>query len=287
MNALHACARFVGPIACAHLTAFVLIGALPDPEVSALGLWSANPQVRQSAQARYSHRSYGEVLQDLLRGDLGQTLDQVAVSTEIGDGLRESSLRLAFSFLLIAATTVVTAMLPRLALPWAGRAASLFAFMPPFVVPFVGVGFLMWARTRVPTLGESLWGWTCSLSIALPGAALAASQAAEITQRNLISPFAANLRALGASQLQQRLVLLHNLAMELAPTLEKLAIGLLTAALFAEPTFGLTGIGTVLLRAIRRNDVALLLGIVLTSATVVGLCRLAAAAIRRKYGLAA
>lgn len=287
MNALRAVVRFLGPIACAHLTAFVLIGALPDPEVSALGLWSANPQVRQSAQARSAHRGYGEVLRDLLQGDLGQTLDQVAVATEIGDALCESGPRLALSFLLIAATTGVVALLPGWAVPWTGRVASLFAFLPPFVVPFVGVGLLMWARTRLPALSEYLWGWACSLAITLPGAALAASQTAEITQRNLNSPFATTLRALGTSRIQQRIVLLHNLTMELAPTLEKLAIGLLTAALFAEPTFGLGGIGTLLLRAIRRNDVALLLGVVLASATVVGTCRLASTAIRRRYGLAA
>ena len=103
---------------------------------------------------------------------------------------------------------------------------------------------------------------------------------------NLAAPFAVTIRAVGASRQRQRTVLLHNLAMELAPTLEKLAVGLLTATLFAEPVFGLGGIGTVLLRAIRRTDVALLLGVVLLSALVVSTCHAVAEAVRAKYGVA-
>jgi len=73
--------------------------------------------------------------------------------------------------------------------------------------------------------------------------------------------------------------------MEISPTLEKLGIGLLTAALFAEPVFGLGGIGTISLKAIRRTDVDLLLGIVLCSGTIVTCLRLVVNATRAQYGV--
>ena len=284
--ALRACLQFLAPIALAHFLVFLLIGALPDPAVSMLGVSSANQEVLRRAQDGSNPGSYLSVLQDLAQGSLGHSLDHTPVSDELRRAILESAPRLALSLALIVAAAIMVAFLPNCALPLVGQLSGLFAFLPPFVAPFVGVGLLLWTRGSQRAFDDNLWWWACCLATAAPGAALAASQAAQVTLQNLGAPFARTHRAFGASPLRLRVTLVHNLTVELIPTLEKLAVGLLSAALFAEPVLGLSGLGTLTVRAIRRTDMAVLLGIVLVSATTVSLCRALAANIRARYGVA-
>ena len=60
---------------------------------------------------------------------------------------------------------------------------------------------------------------------------------------------------------------------------------LIAALLFAEPILGLSGFGSMAVRAVRRADPDLLLGVTLALATAVAFLRLTAFAVRRHYGL--
>ena len=73
---------------------------------------------------------------------------------------------------------------------------------------------------------------------------------------------ARTLLALGASLSQQRRILAANLAFEMLPSLQKLSVSLFGILLFVEPIFGVPGVGTTAMRAIRRSDADLLLGVV-------------------------
>jgi ABC-type dipeptide/oligopeptide/nickel transport system permease component len=95
------------------------------------------------------------------------------------------------------------------------------------------------------------------------------------------------LRAQGASLKAQRVLMLPNLGVELVSSLDKMLVGLLTATMFAEPILGQSGIGSLALRAVRRSDVDLILGIVLVTAVTVGACRGLSYAVRSHYGVVA
>jgi ABC-type dipeptide/oligopeptide/nickel transport system permease component len=80
--------------------------------------------------------------------------------------------------------------------------------------------------------------------------------------RLLTTDYARTLLAIGASKRQQRWLLMPNVVSEVLTSLQKLAVAMLGILLFVEPIFGAAGIGTTALRAIRRSDVDLLLGVV-------------------------
>jgi peptide/nickel transport system permease protein len=270
-------------LACAHGLAFFIMRTLPDSAVAALGVQSAQPEARAAFEAARPVRDYGQVIGALAVGDLGTTLDGTAVSAELRAAARLSLPRLAAAIALIAAAMLAIAYLPRRLLLPSSAFANLFAFLPPFVAPFVGFGALLAFGGGSSTgAGASFVAIAC---LAAPAAAFAAAQASAITARNLSLPFAVTLRAVGASRARQRTRLLRNLVVELAPSLQKLAVGLLTSLLFVESIFGLGGIGTLLLRATRRNDADMVLALVLAIALAINLLRILSTGIRRNAGL--
>ncbi len=263
--------------------AFAMLKALPDASVAALGLGSAQESARAAFREARPARSYPTVLQQLAHGQLGMTLDGIPVADELSQAAAASLPRLAAAIALIALGLGAVAFASGPTLDRLAAVSRLVAFLPPFVAPFVALGILIAFAGGLTRLGEA----SAIACIAIPPAALLTAQAAAITRRNLNQPFAVTIRAMGASSARLRIRLTNALAMELAPTLEKVLAGLLTALLFVEPVLGLNGLGTVTMRGIARSDPDLILALVLMTALVINLARLGGLAAARATGAGA
>lgn len=270
----------------AHALTYFLIGVLPDAAVMSLGLESAREQVVAAFHAAHGVRSYSQVLADLARLNLGETLDGVPVSQELAQAIFASSPRVLWGLLAVIVVCLGTALYAPARGTKLDHVASFVSFLPPYIMPFLGLLCLL--------ISESLFGSSVSdtislgisvVAIAAVPASLIAVQTSSISRRNLQSDFARTLLAVGATALYQRTRLLHNVIAEIIPSLEKTLTGMLAALLFAEPVLGLSGFGTTAIRAIKRSDPDLLLGVTLILAVSVGLCRLIAILVRRHYGL--
>jgi ABC-type dipeptide/oligopeptide/nickel transport system permease component len=267
----------------AHALAFAVLQLLPGPALSALGLAATGLEARNAFLEQHAVRPYLTVLSDLAQGRLGTTLDGLPVADELGRALAAGLPRLGLAAALIALVVLLVGFAPRRWLAAVASWGEAIAFLPPFVAPFLGVGVLL----LVPPQDWAVLSWMLSaIAIAAPAAALGAAQAARITLRHLEEPFALTMRAMGASARVQRARLIRNLVAEMAPTLEKVVLGLFSAALFAEAVFGQNGIGALAMRAIRRSDTDLTLAVVLVLATVTGALRLATTVLRERAGYA-
>ena len=270
----------------AHGLVYLLVGVLPEAAAVSLGLESARPELMAAFRSAHAIRPYHVVLADLVVLDFGRSLDGVPVRREIAGSLAASLPRLLAGFGLIAVACAATALLVHKNGGKRDRLASLIAFFPPYLVPFLALLFLLAVR---PVLGAgpaaALAPVMAVLAIAVTPAALIAAQTANIARRNLRSDFARTLAAAGATPLYLRFRLLHNVAAEIAPSLEKMFTWMVATLLFAEPILGLSGFGTTAVRAVRRSDPDLLLGVTLAIAVAVALLRLLVLCVRRRYGL--
>jgi ABC-type dipeptide/oligopeptide/nickel transport system permease component len=253
----------------AHAFAFLLIRALPDAAVVALGFDSTRAEVVAAFRAARTDRSYLESLAGVARLDFGTTLDGVPVRAELAQALAASLPRFLGAFgLLVAAVVLVPALAERRG--WLVRGPLPFlAFLPPYVVPFVALGVTTAIALKAgifpaPWITEAI----ITLTLALPVTALALEQAGRIMSRLLGTDHARTLIALGIPPRMQRQLLMVNLCYELLPSLQKLSVAALGVLLFVEPVFGTPGIGSTALRAIRRSDADLLLGIVVVFAAM-------------------
>ena len=270
----------------AHGLVYLMVGVLPDAAIVTLGIESARPELMAAFRSANEIRPYHVVLIDLAGLEFGKSLDGVPVRRELAVSLATSLPRLSAGFVLIAIACILTALLAHEQGGMRDRLGSLIAFLPPYLAPFFALLFLLAVR---PALGAgfaaALTPVVTVLAIAATPAALIAAQTANITRRNLRSDFARTLAAAGATPLYLRLRLLHNVAAEIAPSLEKMFTWMVAILLFAEPILGLSGFGTTAVRAVRRSDPDLLLGVTLVIAATVALLRLLALGVRRRYGL--
>lgn len=270
----------------AHALTYSLLGVLPDAAVVSLGLESAKSEVVAAFQAEHGLRPYSQVLVDLTRFQLGITLDGVPVTQELGRALMPSFPRVLLGGVLIVTLSIITALFVPARSGMLDRLASFLAFLPPYVMPFIGVlGILVIQKTLGVQVSDALIPLVAVATIAIIPAALAVAQTASIMRRNLQSDFARTLTAVGARPLYCRIRLLNNVAAEIAPSLEKMFTGMVAALLFAEPVLGLSGFGTTTVRAVKRSDPDLLLGVTLILAISVSVFRLFAVLARRHYGL--
>ncbi len=270
----------------AHALAYLLVGVLPDAAVVYLGLDSARDEVLAAFRADHGIRSYSQVIRDATSFNFGMTLDGVPVSRELGHALAASLPRLVLASLAILLASLITAVLAPARNGALDRVASFLAFLPPYIMPFLGILAVLSIQTVFGELAsDALSLMVAVAAIAIVPGALAVAQTASITRRNLESDFARTLIAIGASTFFQRIRLLHNVAAEITPSLEKMFTGMVAALLFAEPIMGLSGFGTTAVRAVRRSDPDLLLGVTLALAIFVAAFRLVALAVRRHYGL--
>lgn len=270
----------------AHALAYLFVGVLPDAAVISLGLESARSEVVAAFQAANGVRPYSQVMTDAARFNFGTTLDGIPVSQELAYAFAASVPRLVLAGFAIVLVSLMTALFAPVRSGVLDRAASFLAFLPPYIMPFLGVLIVLSIQTAFGTVASD--ALTLSVTVAaiaiVPGA-LAVAQTVNITRRNLESDFARTLTAIGARTLYRRVRLLHNVAAEITPSLEKMFTGMVAALLFAEPILGLSGFGTTAVRAVRRSDPDLLLGVTLALAIVVAVFRLFALVVRRHYGL--
>ncbi len=265
----------------AHALAYFLLNLLPDAATIALGLEAAKQDVLSSFQSAMPKRTYIETLAGLMRLDLGRTLDAVPVYDELRRALALSAPRVSFAFLIVCAVAVTVAFVSRIP----RRLFSFLSFLPPYVSAFIAVLLLLLFGAASP--GDPALGVACTLAVALSPAMLVAEQAATVTARNLATEYARNLVALGANNAFVRRSLLANLLAELAPSLEKVLVLIAASLLFAEPILGLPGLGTAAVRAVRRADADLVMGVTLVFALGVSIARVAAVGVRARFGLRA
>lgn len=263
-------AKLVVAIFGAHALAYLMLRGLPDPAIAALGLQGGNEAAVAAFEQDHPARTYGQTLLDLIGGRMGFTLDGVPVLTELSQALSSSLPRLLMGALLLGATVIITAFASRKHLKPLAEGFRFVAFLPPFAAPFLALPVVLFIAPGQLAVSKA----AAVICIALPAMALLCSQTAEITTRNLSSPFAVNIRALGASRQRLRIRLLTSLLVELLPTVEKATVGLLVSLVFVEPVLGLDGFGTLVIRAIRRSDPDLVLGLVLVVAATVNLSRI-------------
>lgn len=263
----------------AHALAYFLVNVLPDATLIALGLEGAKQEVLANLQAEAIRRPYAETLLGLLQFDFGRTLDGVRVSEEIGRALALSAPRIAGAFTLVCVAVFITAFARRVP----RTLVSFLSFLPPYVPAFFALLALLAVGAASP--GDPALVVLCTLAVALSPAMLVVEQAAGITHRNLSTEFARTLVSIGAGDRFLRMRLLGNLTAELVPSLEKVFVMIAAGLLFAEPILGLPGIGTTAVRAVRRADPDLLLGVTLLFSFSVVLARLVAVGIRRQFGL--
>lgn len=276
----------LGAILGAHGLVYLLMGALPDAAVSALGLFSADEELLSAFAQSNPPRTYLETFVGVFKGDLGQTLDGQAVTDALLSATMESAPRFGIAVLLLVAVCFVTAMCVRERTSLLQSAGDFLAFLPPYVAPFLGLALVLQMQfsTGSPFPGAGL-EVIAIVSLSVGSGALLAAQTARITQRNLKSDFATSVKAAGASLLQVRRRLLHNLVVEIAPTFEKMVVSLMVALIFTETILGLGGFGTLAVRAVRRSDIDLVLGVTLVVASVVAIARISIWGIRTNYGV--
>jgi ABC-type dipeptide/oligopeptide/nickel transport system permease component len=267
-------------VLAAHALVYFLVNVLPDAALVALGIQGANQDVLSTFQASVQRRDYAQSLLGLLQLNLGETLDGVRVSHELSRGLRESGPRVLVSLLLVLGTVLAVAFARRVP----RRFFSVVSFLPPYVIASLALLILLGAGAASPG-GHALW-LMAAAAVAVSPAALLAEQSAAITTRNLASDFARTMVAAGADAIYVRWKLLANLAAEIVPSLDKALVALVASLMFAEPILGLAGIGTTTVRAVRRADPELLVGVTLFFATCVAITRIVAVVVRRRFGLA-
>lgn len=263
----------------AHALAYFIVGVLPDAALVALGLQSANAEIVAAFQRSETARDYLPSLMGLARGDWGLTLDRVPVLAELSRAVALSAPRILGATVLIAALVLGTGYArrpPRILF-------AVISFLPPYVIAFLALLFLLVMQQANPDALPVVLAAT--LAIAVAPAMLLAEQAALSTRRNLDTDFARTLRALGATPRQVCTKLLPNLTVELTPSIEKALVALLGSLMFVEPILGLPGLGTTTVRAVRRADPELLIGLTVWLATAVAFSRLAGLLIRRQFRL--
>lgn len=270
----------------AHALTYTLIGVLPDAAMVSLGMESVREEVVAAFHADHGVKPYSQVLADLAHLKLGTTLDGIPVTQELVQALKLSLPRVVLGGIIVVLLSLLTALFtpPRIGL--LDRLASFLAFLPPYVMPFLGVLIVLVIQKTVGAqISDYLLPIVTVAVISIVPAALAVAQTANIMRRNLESDFARTLVAVGAGTVYQRMRLLHNVVAEIAPSLEKIFTGMVAALLFAEPVLGLSGFGTTTVRAVKRSDPDLLLGVTLMLAISVGVFRLLTLVVRRHYGL--
>ena len=267
MKWLRAIGYSLATVLVSHAIAFGLMRILPDAAVIALGLDSNNQEAVAAFRQAHKQRSYPETVLAAAGADLGLTLDGVPVRDELRSALVASVPRYLVAFALVMLSAFALPIGLRDTRSLQGGLGSFLSFLPPYVPPFVALGLVSVLTFSFATpVGPAGTEILLALTLAMPAASLAVTQASLVMARLLQTDHARTVLSLGATDLQVRFMLAANLAYEMMPSLQKLAVALFGVLLFVEPIFGLQGVGTVAMRAVRRSDTDLLLGVVLVLA---------------------
>jgi ABC-type dipeptide/oligopeptide/nickel transport system permease component len=257
----------------AHGLAFFLINFLPTAAEVMLGIYGIQHDTLATLTQLTCPRTYGETLIGVFHLDFGISADGVLVETELYNNLLISFPRIFFAiffaFIIAFFSASFAGRIENIVLPF----FSYVLFIPSYGIPFILFSLLMVTNARLNPNAILPW-LACALSVAIPASAMLASQAYIITKKNLTSQYAINFLSLGVTPRRLRRLLYSNLIYEITPTFEKVMTGIMTGLMFSEMIFGLPGIGTLAIRAIRRSDIELLLGIVIVFATLICIARL-------------
>lgn len=266
-----------------HALAYELISVLPESSVIALGIFSAQDSAVEGFRTSLQLRTYPEILYDLLKFDLGTTLDRVSVISEINRAFCQSLPRILLASIFVIITGIMAGLYTHEneRRPWADKWVVFGIFMPSFFLPLIIFSLLILTGIIAYSYEGALGLWIgCTITIAVPPMLLIFNQGDLVMRRLLNQPFSLRYRAIGLTEKKVRVKLLRNMADEIGPTFEKLISAMLTHVILAETIFGLKGIGSLTVRAVRRTDVNLLLGVVLLFSLIIGLLRILSVLLR-------
>jgi peptide/nickel transport system permease protein len=264
---------FLIAIVGTHGLAFLLIQILPTTAEIMLGFYGIQHDVLVELSKLTTPRSYPEMLSGLAILDFGVSADGVSVSSELSRHFLFSLPRLGLALFFAAVAALVASSIAGRLQQGVLPTLSYILFFPLYGIPFFLFVLLLAIGARIYSGSITAW-FACTVAIAIPPSALLASQAYASTKNHLESQHAINFLSMGISPSRLRHLLMRNLVYEIVPTFEKVMTGAVTGLMFSELVFGMPGMGALAIRAIRRADIELLLGVVVVFASLICLARL-------------
>lgn len=266
-----------------HFLAFILIKYLPDTATSALGILSVQKIALEGFKSSIEIGPYQEILFRMLNFDFGITIDRVPVVLALTNAFLHSFWKILIAFIFIIFTIIIIGLNDfnfvnkRLF----DKTILFGIFVPSFFLPLLFFSILMILNILpYDTVGNIIY-WLCgTLAIMLSPMFIVLMQSKKIMKQLGSKQFAIRYLAFGFSEYERRTKLMKNLFDELLPTLEKLLTAMLTQVILTESIFGMEGIGSLAVRAVKRSDPNLILGVVLLFAIIVAFSRIFSVALR-------
>lgn len=240
--------------------AFALLHLLPDPAVIALGLYAGNTTAITNLQVA-GRPSYLEALAGVATFNFGQSLDQVPVRELLGNAIHASLPRIVIAGALILGTCVLVIRFAN-SHGYAHHITRIVASLPPYV-PIVLV-----VTVVLGTSGSLENDLILGLALATSPLALVASVLFGHLRHEFGADHTRTYLAQGASGADVRRRTLWSATLVVLPILHVVAVNLFTSLIFVEALTSASGLGSLTLRAARRVDTNLLLGLVVLYAFV-------------------
>jgi ABC-type dipeptide/oligopeptide/nickel transport system permease component len=267
--------RLLAIVIGSYAIAIALLRFLPDPGTVALGIYAGNTEAIAQFHS-VQEAGYLELLGRAMRVDLGLSIDQVPVTELIAGALYASLPQLGIAALLLVVGFVAPILV--------GRAAQQPALLPRFcstLPPYLPVMLVVSAMHYfgAPFANPVVAGFAVAV---LPLAYLF-TVAERLRNDELKATYTLFHAAQGADTRTLRLRILRTVGVHVLPTLQVVAISLLSSQIFVETVANIGGLGALTVRAAKRVDANLILGLVLFYSLVVGTIHVVATAIRGRY----
>jgi peptide/nickel transport system permease protein len=263
--------------------AFIAVKLVPGDPVTVLtgGENVADDAVRQALVAQFGldqplPLQYLRYIAQAVLGDFGQSYQYRQPVLEVIAEAAPPTLQLAgtavlLAFVLAGASAVATAgRRPALRGVLSGLEILLLS-TPVYWIGIVLLAAFSFQLQWFPVTGND--GWQAlvlpAITLSLPLAALLAQVLRDGLEHALAQPFATTVRTRGSGE--TRLRLRHGLrhaALAAATVAGTLLAGVLAGSVITETVFGRSGIGQIMLQAIKTRDMPLVLGLVMLSAFV-------------------
>jgi ABC-type dipeptide/oligopeptide/nickel transport system permease component len=237
----------------AYSVAFVVLSWLPDAATIALVVFSGSSEVARALQGDRP-LSYWDALAKLTTFAFGKSLDGIDVFKQIRSAAQVSAPLTLFALVAMVFTATATTRLSvRRPLNWVlGYVLALPAFLPIVLISATGI-----------LLGIDSRNWIlAAVASSIVPCVIVASTLNGLMTQELARPYALAHKARGATPAELRTLLTKNVAAAALPSLHGVLVALWTSQLFAEHVANIGGIGSLTIRAIQRNDVALALPLI-------------------------